>query len=62
MWGQILALIAAVLLILLLVHTVKKQPQLFQKAALSKSFYVMGILGVLLILFIAFCIMLLRMH
>lgn len=62
MWGKILALIAAILLIAFLFNTIKKQPQLFQKAALSKSFYVMGVLGILLILLIAFCVMILRMH
>lgn len=57
---QILLLIGAGLIIWYLVRTIRSNPDAFSKEMFSKSFYTMGILALILIAFIAFCIFLLR--
>jgi hypothetical protein len=59
-WGLVLLVISAALMIWLIVRTVKGNPQAFSKANLSKSIYTIGILALVLILIIFFCVMLLR--
>jgi hypothetical protein len=57
---QILAIIAAVAVVFLTYRTIKSRPELFSKELLSKSFMTMGILGLLLIGFVAVLVLLLR--
>lgn len=57
---QILGLMAAGLIAYLLYRTIKGRPELFSKENLNKSFYTLGILGLILIAFVAFLILMLR--
>lgn len=57
---QILALVGAGLLIWYMIRVIRSQPEVFSKQMFSKSFYTMGILAIVLILFIAICIFILR--
>lgn len=57
---QLLALVGAGLLIWYMIRTIRSQPEVFSKQMFSKSFYTMGILAIILILFIALCIFILR--
>ena len=50
---QVLAIVAAGAILWLLYSRVKSAPQLFSKENLSKSFTTLGILGVVLIVFVA---------
>ena len=59
-WGLVLLVISAALMIWLIVRTVKGNPLAFSKENLSKSIYTVGILALILILIIFFCVMLLR--
>jgi len=59
-WAQLLLLILAGLVIWFLFRTIRTRPQLFSKENLSKSFSTMGILALILIAFVAFCIFLIR--
>lgn len=61
MLGKILALVAAILLIWWLLSSIRRQPGLFSKTALSHSARTMGLLALALIAFIAFCVWLLRL-
>jgi hypothetical protein len=60
-FGQLLLLVGAGLLIWYMIRTIRSQPEVFSKQMFSKSFFTMGILAVVLILFIAICIAILRM-
>lgn len=57
---QILAALAAIFIAWFLYRSIKSSPETFSKANLSKSLTTMGILGLILIAFIAFCVFLLR--
>ncbi|NDH09123.1 MAG: hypothetical protein EBY16_05820 [Gammaproteobacteria bacterium] len=57
---QILALVMIGLAIWWLYRTVKNQPQMFSKDNLNKSIYSLGILALVLIVFVAFLVMLVR--
>ena len=57
---QILAVIMAGLAIWLLYRTVKNQPQLFTKESFNKSLSTLGVLALVLIVFVAFLVMLVR--
>lgn len=59
-WGLALLVISAALMVWLIVRTIKGNPQAFSKENLSRSVYTMGILALILILIIFFCVMLLR--
>lgn len=59
-WGKILFAIGAILLIWLLYRNIKGNPQAFSRENLGKSFYTLGILALLLIVFIAFLVMIVR--
>lgn len=59
---QILALLAAGLLVFFVYRTVKGRPEMFTRENLSKSFSTMGILALILILFVGFLVMMLRMQ
>lgn len=57
---KIIAVIAAIGLLVWLYYGIKGNPQVFTKENFGKSFSSMGILALILIAFIAFCILLLR--
>jgi hypothetical protein len=57
---KVLGIVAASLIIWLLYRNIKGNPETFSKENFSKSFSTMGILAIVLIGFIALCIMLLR--
>jgi flagellar biogenesis protein FliO len=57
---QILGLLAAGMIVFLLYRTIKGRPEMFSGENLSKSFSTMGVLALILIVFIAFLIMMLR--
>lgn len=59
-WGLVLLVVSAALMIWLIVRTVKGNPQAFTKESLSKSIYTVGILALVLILIVFFCVILLR--
>lgn len=56
----ILAVVGAVLIIWLLYSTIKKRPDQFSRVNLSKSFGTMGVLALILIIFVAFLVMIVR--
>ncbi|HAU1152093.1 TPA: hypothetical protein JBI12_09105 [Legionella pneumophila] len=57
---QILGLIGAGLVIFVLYRFVKGSPEQFSKENMSKSFMTMGVLGLILIGFIALLVLMLR--
>lgn len=59
---QILALLAAGMLVFFIYRTIKGRPEMFSRENLSKSFSSMGILALILILFVAFLVVMLRMQ
>ena len=60
MWLQLVALLAAGLLVFVLYQTIRRNPGAFNAANLNKSARTLGILALLLIGFIALCILLVR--
>jgi len=59
-WSHLLALLGALLIIWILFRAVRGNPMVFSKENFSKSLSTMGILALILIGFVAVCIMLLR--
>jgi hypothetical protein len=57
---QILAVLGAGLIIYILYRTIKGRPDQFSKENLTKSFSTMGVLGLMLIGFIALMVFMLR--
>lgn len=57
---QMLGLIGAGLIAWIIYRTVKGQPVLFSRENLSKSFSTMGVLGLILIAFVALLVFLVR--
>lgn len=57
---EILGLVGAGLIIYFLYRTVKGKPEQFSKENMSKSFYTMGLLGLILIVFVFVLIMIVR--
>ena len=60
LFTQLLLLAGACFIIWWLVRRVRANPEVFSKANLSKSMFTMGVLALILIAFIAVCIMILR--
>jgi len=60
-WAFIALLAGAGLMIWFMIRTVRTNPQAFSKENLSKSFFTIGILTLIIIGVIFICIMLLRM-
>lgn len=58
---QVLGLAGAGLIVWLLYRSIKNRPDVFSRENMSKSFFSMGILAVLLIAFIALLVVILRM-
>lgn len=57
---QILGLLGAGLIVWVLYRSIKGRPEQFSRENLSKSFSTMGVLALILILFIAFLVFMLR--
>lgn len=57
---QILGLIGAGLIVYFVYRTIKGRPDMFSKENLSKSFFSMGILALILIAFVGFLILMAR--
>ncbi|MCC5014386.1 MULTISPECIES: hypothetical protein [Legionella] len=57
---QLLGLLAAGLIVWVLYRSIKGRPEQFSRENLSKSFSTMGLLGVLLIGFVALLVFILR--
>lgn len=57
---QILGLIGAGLIIFILYRAIKGQPEQFSKENLSKSFFTMGVLALILIAFVALLVFIVR--
>ena len=57
---QLLGIIGAILIIWVLYRTIKGRPDQFSKENMSKSFFSMGVLALILIVFVALLIMFLR--
>jgi hypothetical protein len=57
---QLLGLIGAGLILFILYRTIKNRPEQFSKDNLNKSFFTMGILALILIVFIALLILILK--
>ena len=57
---QVLGILGAGLIIWYLYRTIKGRPELFSRENLSKSFGTMGFLGLMLIAFVAFLVLVLR--
>ena len=60
MWLQLLAILAGGLLVFVLYQTIRGNPSAFNASNLNKSARTMGILALLLIGFIALCILFVR--
>jgi hypothetical protein len=59
-WGKLLYVIGAALLIWLVYRQVKGNPEMFSRTNLSKSFFTLGILALLLIGFIGLLVVMLK--
>jgi hypothetical protein len=57
---ELLGLLGAGMILFILYRTIKGNPDQFSKANLSKSFFTMGILAIVLIGFVALLVLLLR--
>lgn len=57
---QLLAIVGAGLIIFLLYRAIKGNPAQFSKENFKKSFFSMGVLGIILILFVAFLVAITR--
>lgn len=59
-WDKILAVVAGAIMLFFLVRVIKTKPKAFTKENFFKSSYTLAILALLLIVFVAFCVLLLR--
>lgn len=59
-WTHLLALLGALFIVWILFRIVRSNPTTFSKENFSKSLSTMGFLALILIAFVAVCIMLLR--
>ncbi len=59
-WTLVLFLASAAFLIWYMVRSIRHNPEAFSKANLSKSIYTLGILALMIIAIIIFCVWLLR--
>jgi len=59
-WYQLLGVVLAAFILWLLYSRLKGQPDLLNSADLGKSSYTMAILALVLIAFVALCVMLLK--
>jgi len=59
-WGKLLFFIGAILMAVLLYRQIKSHPQVFSRENMGKSLFTLGILALLLICFIGFLVMMVR--
>lgn len=59
-WMQLLVIAGAALVLWILYRGIKGNPQMYSRENISKSFSTMGVLALILIAFVAFCVVLLR--
>jgi hypothetical protein len=57
---QLLALVGAGMIVWLLYRTVKGRPDMFNRDKMHNSFFTMGVLALILIVFVAFLVFLVR--
>lgn len=57
---QILALIGAALIVWITYRSIKGRPDQFSREKMSKSFFSMGVLALILIVFVALLVLMLR--
>ena len=57
---EVLGLVGAGLIVWVIYHSIKGQPQLFSRENITKSFSTMGFLGLLLIGFVALLVFIVR--
>lgn len=59
-WGKILFIVGAIGMIFLLYQTIRGRPDWFSSDNLQKSFFTLGILALVLIVFIGLLVLLLK--
>lgn len=59
-WQKLLYFLGAIVLIIITVWVIRSNPQLFTKQNLNRSFFTMGILALILIIFLTLLVLLLR--
>ncbi len=59
-WTAIVAVVAAGLLVWMAVRMVRGNPTAFSKESLGKSVYTMGLLAIMLIVVVGFCVLMLK--
>ncbi len=57
---QLLALIGAALIVWVTYRSIKGRPELFSRDNMSKSFFSLGVLAMILIVFVALLVLILR--
>lgn len=59
-WQKLLYFLGAIVLIVITVWVIRSNPQLFTKQNLNRSFFTMGILALILIIFLTLLVLFLR--
>ena len=59
-WLKILAILGSLLIVWILYRGIRGNPNAFSKASFNKSLTTMGLLALILMAFITFCVLLLR--
>lgn len=59
-WQKLLYFLGAIVLIIITVWVIRSNPQLFTKQNLNRSFFTMGILALILIIFLTLLVLFLR--
>lgn len=59
-WSALIFIVAAALLVWVAITMIKRNPNLFSKENMGKSIYTLGLLTLMIIAIIAFCVMALR--
>lgn len=59
-WGKLFFVIGAALMVWFIYRSIRSNPQAFSKENLSKSFFTLGMLALLLIAFIGLLVLMLR--
>ena len=57
---QILALIGAALIVWVTYRAIKGRPEMFSRTNLSKSFFSLGVLAIVLVMFVALLVLMVR--
>ena len=59
-WNALFAVVLAAILVWLAIRLVRHHPDAFSKVNLGKSFYTIGLLTLLIVIVVAFCVLLLK--